>query len=265
MARNGLHSCESSEHYTPREYAEAARYVLGAIDLDPASCAAANVLVDAGWYYLAEEDGLSQHWSGRVYLNPPGDRRGKLVMAFWRRACEHVIFGRPGAAVLWAGYSVGPLPRLHACRPFDDGTPCPGPLSWPFVLIGPQAPCTTTGGRICWISSDTGEPGEHPGHGNYFCLLSYDADQRQRFRERFGSFGFHLAPRTLPHMRRDLASEIRAALRSGAMGKRALARTLRARIQSIACTVERMATAGELIGDGDGWRLAEQPVSESAA
>ena len=196
--QNALHSCKSGEHYTPEEYAEAARYVLGAIDLDPASCATANAIIRAGWYYLAEEDGLTQPWFGRVYLNPPGDKRGRLVKAFWRRACEHVLYGGPGAAVLWAGYSVGPLPRLHACEPFDDGTPCPGPLSWPFVLIGPQAPCTTTGGRIKWISGKTGKPGEQPGHGNYFCLLSHEPDQQARFRERFGQFGFYHTPGRLP-------------------------------------------------------------------
>ena len=52
--RNGQHSCKSAEHYTPRPYAEAARYVLGSIDLDPASCAAANAIIGAEWYYIEE-------------------------------------------------------------------------------------------------------------------------------------------------------------------------------------------------------------------
>ena len=209
--RNGLHSCKSFEHYTPDDYVEAARYVLGRIDLDPASCALANQTVRAGRYYSKEDDGLQQPWFGNVYLNPPGDRRGRLVKAFWRRACEHALFG--GGAVLWAGYSLGPLGRLHACHPFDDGTPCPGPLSWPVVIIGPQGPGTTTGGRICWIDATTGEPGKQPGHGNYFCLLGGDDAQRARFREQFGQFGDYRAPKRRPGQGRNLGREIVQALR----------------------------------------------------
>jgi ParB family chromosome partitioning protein len=57
--------------YTPPKYIALAREVLGAIDLDPASCSAAQAVVQAGRYYTEHEDGLIQPWFGRMWINPP--------------------------------------------------------------------------------------------------------------------------------------------------------------------------------------------------
>lgn len=62
---------KSNEWYTPARYIEASRRVMGSIDLDPASCEVANRTVKAAKYYSIEDDGLSQKWSGCVWLNPP--------------------------------------------------------------------------------------------------------------------------------------------------------------------------------------------------
>lgn len=59
------------EWYTPAEYIEAARVVLGAIDLDPASTDAANRIVKAGQIFTEQDNGLEQRWDGRVWMNPP--------------------------------------------------------------------------------------------------------------------------------------------------------------------------------------------------
>ena len=61
------------EWFTPPEYIEAARKVMGTIDLDPASCEEANKTVKAAQYYAVEDDGLKQKWKGNVWLNPPYD------------------------------------------------------------------------------------------------------------------------------------------------------------------------------------------------
>lgn len=62
------------EIYTPENIIEAARRTLGTIDLDPASSAAANERVRATRFFTKEDDGLSQPWSGRVWLNHPFSR-----------------------------------------------------------------------------------------------------------------------------------------------------------------------------------------------
>lgn len=247
MTRHGLHSSASAEHYTPNPYIDAAQYVLGGVDLDPASSAAANEIVRATRYYTAEDDGLAQPWFGRDFVNPPGDRRGRLVKAFWRKANEHAMFGAAGSAVLWTGYSLNPLPRLQACEPFDRATPCPSPRDWPFVEIGPGAPCTTAGGRICWINGETGEPGMQPGHGNYFCLLSYDHDMRARFRERFGAWGKHTAPRRLATRPAVLDAKILELVRvMGSRSKRQIALGVRARNTRVLATVDRLTESGRM-------------------
>ncbi len=65
------HASGDNEWYTPQDYIAAGRDVLGAIDLDPATSAAANEVVNATSFFTVDDDGLSKAWSGSVWLNPP--------------------------------------------------------------------------------------------------------------------------------------------------------------------------------------------------
>jgi len=60
-----------NEWYTPLQYVEAARSVLGEIDLDPASSLSAQEKIQAKKFFSKSQDGLMHEWEGRVWLNPP--------------------------------------------------------------------------------------------------------------------------------------------------------------------------------------------------
>lgn len=66
-----LNNSGENEWYTPPQYIESARIVMGGIDLDPASSEKANQTVQATKYYTKENSGLEHEWAGSVWMNPP--------------------------------------------------------------------------------------------------------------------------------------------------------------------------------------------------
>lgn len=70
-AHSVLQTSGNVEWFTPAEIVDAARGLMGGIDLDPASCAEANLTVKAARFYSREDDGLSKPWLGRLWMNHP--------------------------------------------------------------------------------------------------------------------------------------------------------------------------------------------------
>jgi phage N-6-adenine-methyltransferase len=93
-----------NEWHTPEEYLSAARWVLGTIDLDPASSEVAQHHVCAETYYTKAEDGLSKPWAGSVWLNPPYSQ--PLISQFTERlVAEYTAGNVPQTIMLTHNYT----------------------------------------------------------------------------------------------------------------------------------------------------------------
>lgn len=87
-----------NEWFTPPEFIASAVVVMGGIDLDPASCTAANKTVGAKRIHTKEKDGLEHNWKGRVWMNPPYAQ--PLCEKFCAKLCASLTTGVSQAIVL---------------------------------------------------------------------------------------------------------------------------------------------------------------------
>ena len=152
-----------NEWYTPPEYIEAARAVMGSIDLDPATSEIAQSKIRANKYLTASDDGLAHDWFGNVWLNPPYSQ--PAIMHFLQK--------------LTGEYSAGNIEQAVCLTHNYTDT------AW-FQLAASvcEAVCFTRG-RIGFLSP-SGEKAA-PTQGQAFF---YYGPNRQRFAEVFSSFGF---------------------------------------------------------------------------
>jgi phage N-6-adenine-methyltransferase len=159
----GITSSESAEWYTPKRYIEAAREVLGTIELDPASCEDANRIVKADTFFTEEDDGLKKDWSGRVWLNPPYGDIGPKFVARLLHAYEE---GDVQEAILLVNNAT----ETKWFRPLFEQTICFSDHRVKF-----------------W--NETGL-GESPAHGSSFVYFGHG----KKFAEVFGQFGAVVVP-----------------------------------------------------------------------
>jgi hypothetical protein len=144
----------NNEWYTPGVFLEAVRQVLGQIDLDPASCAFANQVVQATRYYTQEDDGLHQPWFGKVWMNPPYGReegeRDSNQARWTRRLLDAYHAGDVTEAIMLVNAVPGnrwfvPLKDYPICFPdgrirfYNEATEAGQPThSNAFVYLGPN-------------------------------------------------------------------------------------------------------------------------------
>ena len=69
--KNVHFSSESNEWTTPKTIVDRTIHLLGSIDLDPCSNSYITPNIPATKHYTIDDDGLSEFWHGRVYMNPP--------------------------------------------------------------------------------------------------------------------------------------------------------------------------------------------------
>ena len=147
------HNSGNNEWYTPPEYIEAARQVMGNIDLDPASSEIANKTVQAATFYTQEDDGLLYDWAcGTCWMNPP--YASHLIGLFANKLAEHVKRGDVSEACVLVNNATetawfNALLDLASCVCFIrgrvkfidmDGKASGAPLQGQAVLyIGPNA------------------------------------------------------------------------------------------------------------------------------
>jgi DNA N-6-adenine-methyltransferase (Dam) len=152
------------EYFTPSKYVKAVRDVLGTIDLDPASCDEAQATVRAVHYFTKDDNGLTQDWHGRVFLNPPFSR--PLLRPFVQHLIHEYKSGRVSEAIL-LGFS-------------NTST------EWFQEAMAVASAICFTNTNIAFIHRTKGQMGRSA-IGQAFLYFGSDVE---KFARRFSEFGF---------------------------------------------------------------------------
>ena len=199
---NAQHLSKSEDWGTPPTLIRLERQVLGRIDLDPASSEEWNFTIGAARYIDAATNGLvtawvpgaprpneldanalrpEAGWDMRVHLNPPGDKRGLRVAAFWCALTGYYDLGWVTAAC-YVGFSLEQMSRLQ--RVGARFSPC----AFPSLIPDERVPYMRT----------PDVQSSQPGHASFLTLLS-----RSRIDvERFCDLGSELGEVATPYRRK---------------------------------------------------------------
>jgi hypothetical protein len=229
VSANVRHSSENGAFMSPVWLVEIGRYVLGGIDMDPASSEFANRVVKAPKIYTVDDNGLlAPKWEGRVFLNCPGgliDAQGRSVHRSTKAnpggctvtgSCGlpasphadtsgmplgHTHKGVTSSAVTWWRALCRQWERGHVTAAFFvgfslellqscQGGPDPGHHPLDFYCCVPRE-------RIKFDAVVDGQrvPGKQPTHSNVLVLLPFrddvlNAQSRSRFEEALTPVGY---------------------------------------------------------------------------
>lgn len=180
---NIQHSARTDNWGSPPDVVEAAREVLGAFDLDPASDGQWNQTVNASQYYSQNDNGLLHPWHGRVWINPPGAvsvtnpvtgkrkiEQQSLVTAYWVKLMEEVGAGHVREAIFLA-FSIESFQSTQGkeVRPI---------LDFPFCVPAK---------RLRFVNR--GVEKSAPSHSNAVVYVPGTDDNTDRFERVFSKFG----------------------------------------------------------------------------
>jgi hypothetical protein len=160
---------DSDEYYTPPYIAEAARQVLGKIDLDPASCALAQRVIKANVFINKANNSLDKRypWLGRVWLNPPFSNPAPFIA----KLIDEYDAGRIKAAIVLV----------------NNGTETQWGQSllrrYPVCFVGAH---DGKGSRLAFWRTDPDEPRTS---NRYAQMIFYLGPKVETFREVFSQFG----------------------------------------------------------------------------
>ncbi len=174
---NIKHSSVKSDWQTPPEIIGSVRYVLGTIDLDPASSKKANKTIKATQIITINENALNIKWwcdrPSTIYLNPPSGKikNRSVPCLFWAKLMDHLEKGLIKHAIYMA-FSIEQLSKseVYHERSMLD-----------FLVCFPRQ-------RIRFLNSN-GDSGNAPSHHNAIVYVPGTICQEQKFIEEFSCYG----------------------------------------------------------------------------
>ena len=146
----GTTSSSSGELWTPPFYVDKVRAVLGEIDLDPFSCAGANLTVKANRYFCAGSAPFKRDWRAKtIFMSPPEKlllRAARRFLKKWRRGHfeQAIVLVNEAPDCLWYDLLVHRADAVCLTNqpiPFvtpSGGTQTSGAGRQAFLLFGPD-------------------------------------------------------------------------------------------------------------------------------